>query len=208
MTLRLSNLPIHRAARLLILFVAMAAPCSRVVHAQVPCPGDCNEDGIVGVAELIRGVNISLGIAPVSTCPAMDVNGNGAVAINELVAAVNAALGGCPGGEATFAEVQAIFTANCTMVGCHSGAFPANGLSLVAGVAYDELVGVTPFNLTAANDGLLLVDPGNANNSFLVRKVAGTPPIAYGALMPLFADPLSEADVRTIREWVDAGANP
>jgi Ca2+-binding EF-hand superfamily protein len=40
-------------------------------------------------------VNIALGNAPVSSCPAFDRNGDGEVSINELIAAVNAALNGC-----------------------------------------------------------------------------------------------------------------
>jgi len=49
----------------------------------------------VTVNELIRGVNIALGNADISTCPAFDRNGDGMVSINELIAAVNAALDGC-----------------------------------------------------------------------------------------------------------------
>lgn len=64
--------------------------------AGAQCVGDCNGDGTVSVSELIRGVNISLGIQQVSGCLAMDGNGNGVVAINELVQAVNNALNGCP----------------------------------------------------------------------------------------------------------------
>jgi hypothetical protein len=41
-------------------------------------------------------VNISLGNAPVSTCPVADRNGDGAVTIAELIAAVIAATVGCP----------------------------------------------------------------------------------------------------------------
>ena len=59
------------------------------------CAGDCNGDGMVPINELISGVNIALGNAPVSTCEAFDVNGDGEVTINELIAAVNAALNGC-----------------------------------------------------------------------------------------------------------------
>ena len=64
--------------------------------ASAQCVGDCNGDGMVAINELITGVNIALGSAPVSSCPAIDANGNGEVAINELIAAVNNALGGCP----------------------------------------------------------------------------------------------------------------
>jgi hypothetical protein len=62
----------------------------------VACAGDCNGDGAVAINELITGVNIALGSAPISSCPSFDGNGDGNVAINELIAAVNNALNGCP----------------------------------------------------------------------------------------------------------------
>lgn len=60
------------------------------------CVGDCDGNGVVAINELIRGVNINLGNADLSTCPAMDGSGDGAVAINELIQAVNNSLNGCP----------------------------------------------------------------------------------------------------------------
>jgi hypothetical protein len=60
------------------------------------CPGDCNGDGAVTINELVVGVAIGLGNAPVSRCPAFDRNADGTVAIAELIAAVDADLGGCP----------------------------------------------------------------------------------------------------------------
>lgn len=64
--------------------------------AQAQCVGDCNNDGMVAINELITGVNIALGSANVSACPSFDVNNNGMVAINELITAVNNALSSCP----------------------------------------------------------------------------------------------------------------
>lgn len=60
------------------------------------CPGDCDGDGAVTVAELIRGVNIALGNAPLGDCPAFDTSGDGSVTVSELIQSVNAALSGCP----------------------------------------------------------------------------------------------------------------
>jgi CSLREA domain-containing protein len=60
------------------------------------CPGDCDGSDNVSVDELVRGVNIALNRANVSTCPAMDRDNSGTVAVNELVTAVNSALRGCP----------------------------------------------------------------------------------------------------------------
>lgn len=58
------------------------------------CLGDCSGDGRVAVNELIVGVNIALGRADLSSCPAFD-NGSGNVGIGVLVGAVNNAVNGC-----------------------------------------------------------------------------------------------------------------
>jgi len=54
--------------------------------------GDCNGDGRVSIAELVRGVNIALGRLPIEDCPAFDSNNDGMVSINELIQAINDAL--------------------------------------------------------------------------------------------------------------------
>jgi hypothetical protein len=69
-----------------------ATPTATVTNA---CPGDCDHNNRVGVAELVVGVNISLGAAELSRCRSFDRNESGAVEVNELVAAVNASLDGC-----------------------------------------------------------------------------------------------------------------
>jgi hypothetical protein len=61
----------------------------------LPCPGDCNGNGAVAVNELVAGVTIALGSAPVDVCIACDTNGDGAVSVSELIAAVRRALDGC-----------------------------------------------------------------------------------------------------------------
>ncbi len=55
--------------------------------------GDCNRDGDVEIAELIRGVNIALGTAPVSECLPFDRTADGKVTVEELVRGVRNALG-------------------------------------------------------------------------------------------------------------------
>ncbi len=60
------------------------------------CVGDCNNDRMVVVNELITGVNIALTRLPVSACPSFDTNGSNAIEVNELIVAVNNGLGGCP----------------------------------------------------------------------------------------------------------------
>jgi hypothetical protein len=54
--------------------------------------GDCNRDGRVVVAELIRGVNIALGSAPVSECTPFDRLADGRVTVGELIKGVGNAL--------------------------------------------------------------------------------------------------------------------
>jgi hypothetical protein len=59
------------------------------------CPGDCDGNRRVDVAELVRGVQITLGTDDLTTCPVADSNGDASVAVDDLVRAINAALGGC-----------------------------------------------------------------------------------------------------------------
>ncbi len=63
--------------------------------ARPPCPGDCNSDELVTVAELVTSVRINLDGSGLETCPAIDINGDGEARINELIRAVTANLGGC-----------------------------------------------------------------------------------------------------------------
>ena len=60
-----------------------------------PCAGDCDGNAVTSINELIRAVNIALGLQEVSACPAADGDGNDIVAVNELIRAVNRALDGC-----------------------------------------------------------------------------------------------------------------
>lgn len=60
------------------------------------CVCDCNRDGSVTVEEIVRAVNIALGISFLSTCPEADASGDGAVTVDEIVQAVNNGLNGCP----------------------------------------------------------------------------------------------------------------
>jgi hypothetical protein len=61
----------------------------------VVCAGDCNGDGLVGISELLRGVNISLANSALDSCPLFDLDRSGDVAISEIILAVGSALAGC-----------------------------------------------------------------------------------------------------------------
>lgn len=104
---------------------------------------------------------------------------------------------------ATFAEVQAIFNANCT-VACHNSGGGDAGLRLDEGLSYAELVNVPSSQQPATFDR---VEPGDADNSYLVIKVDPSAVGRLGARMPAGGRPeLSADDIATIRSWINAGA--
>lgn len=65
-----------------------------------PCTGDCDGDGAVSIDEIITGVDIALGVAPMETCRAMDADAAGVVTVDELLSAVDSLLSSCPREEA------------------------------------------------------------------------------------------------------------
>ena len=70
--------------------------------AAAQCPGDCDGDGVVQVDEVVRGVRIALGEAPLDDCPAMDSSADGQVTVDELLRAVASLLDGCPADQLAF----------------------------------------------------------------------------------------------------------
>ncbi len=106
------------------------------------------------------------------------------------------------GSEATLSNIQAsIFTLNCALSGCHAGSSPQQGMNLSEGQAFDNIVGIR----SRERPDLFRIDPGNPDNSYLVKKIMGDPDIV-GARMPLGRAPLSPDQINLIREWVANGA--
>ena len=100
---------------------------------------------------------------------------------------------------ATLSEVQSqVFNASCTS--CHSGTSPSQGLNLSAGAAYGNTVNV-PSTEVASLD---LVEPGDADNSYLMQKLEGT--AQSGEQMPNGGPYLSTTLRQLVRDWIDAGA--
>jgi Alpha/beta hydrolase domain len=86
----------HRLFR--IAFVAVAAALAVPVGAArgaTACVGDCNRDGAVTIDELMRGVGLALGQAPIAECPEFDCNGEGVVTVDCLLQGVKGAVDGC-----------------------------------------------------------------------------------------------------------------
>lgn len=109
---------------------------------------------------------------------------------------------------ATLANIQTqIFNTTCIDQFCHDAQTRSGNLSLVAGASHDELVSVPAFNFAAQQAGLLRVQPGNPDTSFLVIKLTN-PTLVEGARMPSGKAALSDAQIQLIRDWITQGAQP
>jgi hypothetical protein len=62
----------------------------------LPCAGDCNQNHVVEVNELLIMLNVALDKLLPASCLAGDTNQDGRITVDELVAAVNRAMRGCP----------------------------------------------------------------------------------------------------------------
>jgi CHRD domain/Bacterial Ig domain len=101
-----------------------------------------------------------------------------------------------------FTDIQVrVFNASCAFAGCHFGAAPPRGLNLEAANSFTSLVNVP----SGGAPTVMRVAPGEAPNSYLVRKLEGTPGIV-GNRMPLGRAPLPQNVIDGIKAWVNAGA--
>jgi hypothetical protein len=101
----------------------------------------------------------------------------------------------------TLDSLQAnVFDSYCVV--CHSGAGAPQGLRLDAASSYASLVGVPSQEVGS----LLRVEPGNADASYLIRKLEGT--ATEGGQMPLGAPPLPQSTIDFVRQWITEGAQP
>ena len=99
----------------------------------------------------------------------------------------------------TLSSIQAlVFDPRC--VDHHSGPSAHAGLDLSEGMSHAALVDV-PSTQTALD----LVEPGNAENSYLLHKLEGRMGIVQDR-MPPRGDPLTEEEIAAIRDWINAGA--
>ena len=100
---------------------------------------------------------------------------------------------------ATLSEVQSqVFNASCTS--CHSGSSPSQGLNLSEGAAYGNTVNVPSTQVSSLD----LVEPGDADNSYLMQKLEGT--AQTGVQMPNGGPYLSTTLRQLVRDWIEAGA--
>jgi hypothetical protein len=73
----------------------VGAPGGVIAFTLPSCLGDCNNDGVVEVQELVRGVGIGMEQVPFPTCPRFDGDHDGIVAVYELVGGTGNSLSGC-----------------------------------------------------------------------------------------------------------------
>jgi hypothetical protein len=80
-------------------------------------------------------------------------------------------------------------------------------MNLGSGQSFANAVNV-PALETAATTGLMRILPGQPDSSYLVHKIEGThlDVGGSGSRMPLSGCCLSSSQIKTIRDWIAAGA--
>ena len=98
---------------------------------------------------------------------------------------------------ATFSSIQSkVLNISCAVSGCHNGnTFP----TLTEGNAYANIVNVI------GSSGQDLIEPGDADNSYLYLKIIGAPGI-FGEQMPKGLQPLEQGVIDSIKVWINNGA--
>lgn len=108
-----------------------------------------------------------------------------------------------PGGQATVSfsqDVVPLFErGNCTTSGCHGRPYQSD-LQLRADSAWVMLVNY----VAVMEPNEVRVIPGDAQGSYLVKKLEGRHTI--GARMPALYDPRPQSEIDVIRTWIDEGA--
>lgn len=98
-------------------------------------------------------------------------------------------------------DILPIFENSCAGSDCHTEMDRVAPLALEPATAYANLVGATADECGAKD----YVIPNSPDQSYLVEKLMGGN-ICAGERMPLGEDPLPTAGVRTIVNWICAGA--
>jgi hypothetical protein len=103
---------------------------------------------------------------------------------------------------ADFQSIQDnVFTPICSP--CHSGAGAPKGLMLDAAHSYNLLVGVASTEVPSLDR----VKAGDPDSSYIIIKLTNGAGIV-GSQMPLGENPLPQATIDVIRQWITNGAPP
>jgi hypothetical protein len=99
-------------------------------------------------------------------------------------------------------DIQPILTARCATASCHNLATQQVGLNLEPGFAYQEIVNADPLGR-----GMPYIKPQRPDSSFLLRMIGADPAPRFELpRMPLGREPLTDNQIATIINWVNAGA--
>lgn len=102
---------------------------------------------------------------------------------------------------ATFTRVQnEIFTPTCSQIACHDAIGRQSQMLLTPGNAYANTVNVSSVEMPS----LMRVRPNDFPNSYLYRKITGVG--ITGDRMPQTLPPLSDAQIKLVRDWIRRGA--
>jgi len=94
-------------------------------------------------------------------------------------------------------QVSAIFKADCSLAGCHRGAYPKKNLNLESDKFLKSVLNVTSQEIGT----LKLVDAQNPEKSYLLMKIRKDKGIK-GSRMPDGAPPLKKEEIKTIEDWI------
>ena len=100
-------------------------------------------------------------------------------------------------------DIAPIFERRCGIGGCHSETSHQAFLVLTRDSAHHALVN----QASRTRGGQVLVIPGDAANSFMVKAIQDDPTARLGLpRMPLGSGPLTPNQIQTIVNWVNRGA--
>jgi hypothetical protein len=94
-------------------------------------------------------------------------------------------------------SVAKILARSCALSGCHQGRYPAQNLSFEPGRVLPSALN----SPSVENATLKIIDTDVPGKSYLLMKIKGEKGIAAGR-MPLNAQPLTEAEIATIQDWI------
>lgn len=159
----------RRLASFVLLLVTLCAAWTRAARAQDGCPGDCGDNGVVSVADIVTMVNIALGDESIDACPNADVNGDGRVPIGELIAAVQSALNGCGATPPLCAPFTVAPRSNARVLSGPGLVVQPNGAFVVATGSTSVTTGSAP-----RASGELLLHRYAANGGFVSQETLAT----------------------------------
>ena len=96
-------------------------------------------------------------------------------------------------------NVARIIKKNCSVTGCHKGAYPPMGLNLGKDKFLKSLVNIPSQEVPS----LKLVDTENPEKSYLLMKIKGDKSIV-GQRMPAGSRALKDTEIKTIEDWVSS----